>query len=68
MAAQPVQPNINPPTHFNPYYNDIILRNVDGSNNTASIKLIEKANEGCDANDRFTGKRGTLFAFHKMLE
>ena len=62
MAAQP------PPTHFNPYYNDIILRNVDGTNNSASIKLIEKANEGCPLEDRFTGKRGTLLTFLKMLE
>ena len=40
MAAQT-------PTHFNPYYNDIILRNVDGTNNSSSIKLIEAAKEGC---------------------
>ena len=65
MAAQP-PPDIA--THFNPYYNNIILRNADGTNNSASIKLIEKANEGCDASDRFTGKRGTLLNFLKMLE
>ena len=68
MAAQPPIVPANVPTHFNPYYNDIILRNADGSNNSASIKLIEKANEGCDPADRFSGKRGTLSDFMKMLE
>ena len=62
MAAPPAT------THFNPYYNDIILRNADGTNNSASIQLIEKATEGCDASDRFTGKRGTPLNFLKMFE
>lgn len=69
VVAQPTVPgNVNAPVHFNPYYNDTILRNADGTNNSASIKLIEKANEGRDSSDRFTGKRGTLLNFLKMLE
>lgn len=58
MAAQPPQP-----THFNPYYNDIILCDANGTNNSSSIKLLEKANEGCCSEDKFTGKRGTLHQF-----
>ena len=63
MAAQPPAP-----THFNPYYNNIILHDANGANNAFSIKLIEKANEGYDSKDRFDGKRGTLLTFLKMLE
>ena len=61
MAAQPL-------TQFNPYYNDIILRDANGANNPYNIKLIEAAKEGCSESDKFTGKRGTLIPFLKMLE
>ena len=52
----------------NPYYNDIIIRNDDGSNSTTGLKLMQEAKRGCDPADKFSGKEEEIHGFLKMLK
>ena len=52
----------------NPYYNDIVIRNDDGSNSTTGLKLMQEAKRGCDPADKFSGKEDEIHGFLKMLK
>ena len=52
----------------NPYYNDIIIRNDDGSNSTTGLKLIQEAKRGSDTANKFSGKEEEIHGFLKMLK